>query len=92
MKYADIIVPHGSSNKQAIEFITTNLAQNITRSVAKPDFVMTCETLSNSWIATKSEGLFRTDQIIFCTSEPIKNEFMNLFSLFNNNFSVELYK
>eukprot|EP01017_Pseudomicrothorax_dubius_P049842 TRINITY_DN9329_c0_g2_i2.p1 TRINITY_DN9329_c0_g2~~TRINITY_DN9329_c0_g2_i2.p1 ORF type:complete len:264 (-),score=84.20 TRINITY_DN9329_c0_g2_i2:43-834(-) len=94
MKYADIIVPGEKYNETTISFIKTNLEQKISiasKLEGKTSHIFSGDLLSNMWIRGGGPEAFRSNQMIFCQSVPIKQEFYNLLTLFESDFSIELY-
>ena len=103
MKYADLIIPSYISINTAVDFIVQNLRLLL---LEYGDFKKQAadlnhysyEILENYWLNLNRENketsleVYCARNINFPMQENMKKEFGDLFLLFNNEFSLELYE
>mmetsp|Transcript_8683 Transcript_8683/g.9790 ORF Transcript_8683/g.9790 Transcript_8683/m.9790 type:complete len:450 (-) Transcript_8683:216-1565(-) len=94
-KFADIVVPKGTSNLVAINFIVQKLRRQLSeyshsKKNIKSDSYYGQEIFEDNWNTQKHTGL--TPEISALYDKKYQKEFSKLLLLFNKSFSLDLYE
>lgn len=103
MKYADLVIPSYESINIAVDFIVQNLKLQVDeygdfKKQAEDQNHYSYEILENYWLnlnkSNKDTSLevYCARNIHFPINDNMKKEFAELFLLFNNEFSLDLYE